>query len=61
MQYRRDYTNGGCYFFTVVTFQRMPLFNQAQMVAYLRTAFSEEMKRRLFYITPSPNLKNYSR
>ena len=50
MQYRRDYTNGGSYFFTVVTFRRMPLFNQPQMVHHLRTAFSEEMLRRPFYI-----------
>ena len=48
MQYRRDYRNGATYFFTVVTFARQPLFNQAEAVARLRTAFQEEMARRPF-------------
>ncbi len=50
MQYRRDYTKGASYFFTLVTFLRNPLFDQPEKVAHLRRAFSEEMARRLFYI-----------
>ena len=50
MQYRRDYTKGASYFFTLVTFLRKPLFNQPEKVANLRRAFSEEMARRPFYI-----------
>jgi len=50
MQYRRDYTNGASYFFTLVTFQRKPLFEQAERVAELRSAFADEMRRRPFYI-----------
>ena len=50
MQYRRDYTQGASYFFTLVTFRRIPLFDQPEKVANLRRAFSEEMARRPFYI-----------
>jgi len=50
MQYRRDYTPGASYFFTLVTFQRRPLFDQADNVARLRKAFSDEMVRRPFHI-----------
>lgn len=50
MQYRRDYTLGATYFFTVITFRRVPLFNRPGAVAGLRTAFSEEMARRPFTI-----------
>ncbi len=50
MHYRRDYTTGATYFFTVVTFRRIPLFTQPQLVASLRRAFQEEMARRLFTI-----------
>ena len=50
MQYRRDYTKGASYFFTVVTFNRAPLFNQSEAVARLRIAFHDEMARRPFTI-----------
>jgi putative transposase len=50
MQYRRDYSTGATYFFTVVTFRRMPLFNHPEAVAGLRAAFCGEMARRPFYI-----------
>jgi putative transposase len=50
MRYRRDYTEGATYFFTVVTFRRIRLFNRPEAVAYLRTAFREEMMRRPFHI-----------
>ena len=33
MQYRRDYTKGARYFFTLVTFLRNPLFDQPEKVS----------------------------
>jgi len=50
MQYRRDYTSGASYFFTVVTFRRAPIFRQTEAVARLRAAFRAEMVRRPFTI-----------
>ena len=50
MHYRRDYTQGATYFFTVVTFGRRKLFNQHETVARLRLAFSNEISRRPFHI-----------
>jgi putative transposase len=50
MDYRRDYTRGATYFFTVVTFGRRKLFNQPETVASLRLAFSKEIARRPFHI-----------
>lgn len=50
MQYRRDYTLGATYFFTVITFRRVPLFNRPEAVANLRAAFREEIARRPFTI-----------
>lgn len=37
--YRRAFVAGGCYFFTVVTQDRRPLFAQAETVARLREGF----------------------
>lgn len=50
MQYRRDYSQGAAYFFTVVTFMRQPLFNRPQSVESLRIATRLEMERRPFVI-----------
>jgi len=50
MRYRRDYTSGATYFFTVVVFQRRPLFDDPARVEQLRAAFQAEMVRRPFYI-----------
>ncbi|MBY0455158.1 MAG: transposase [Burkholderiaceae bacterium] len=50
MQYRRDQTQGGTYFFTVVMLRRWPWFNDARYVANLRQAFTDEIKRRPFKI-----------
>jgi putative transposase len=50
MQYRRDYTQGASYFFTVVTFRRVGFFNTDEAVSRLRSAFKEEMARRPFVI-----------
>ncbi|MBK1642934.1 transposase [Chromatium okenii] len=46
MRYRRDYTNGATYFFTVVMFQRVAWFANPIAVAVLREAMRAEMARR---------------
>ncbi|NKN32893.1 REP-associated tyrosine transposase [Marichromatium bheemlicum] len=50
MRYRRDYTQGATYFFTVITFQRTPWFAQAAAVKALRHAVRAEMARHPFII-----------
>ncbi len=50
MRYRRDYTSGATYFFTVVVFRRRHLFDDPVRVAQLWAAFQAEMARRPFYI-----------
>lgn len=50
MQYRRDYTKGATYFFTVVAFLRKPIFDTPARIAQLREAFRAEMARRPFHI-----------
>src|SRR5699024_9807895 len=50
MQYRRDYSNGGCYFFTVVTARRRPLLANEAMLVLLRDAFRRVRFRHPFAI-----------
>jgi putative transposase len=50
MQYRRDYTQGASYFFTLVTFRRVRFFKDENAIACLRNAFKDEMARRPFVI-----------
>jgi putative transposase len=50
MQYRRDYTNGASYFFTVVMFRRLPLLGNREAVDILREAIRAEKARRPFQI-----------
>jgi putative transposase len=50
MQYRRAYTQGACYFFTVVTEKRQPLFADDANVNLLRNAFYSIMQKRPFTI-----------
>jgi putative transposase len=50
MQYRRAFTPGGSYFFTVVTYQRRPIFATADAVEILRQAFRAVRKTRPFEI-----------
>ena len=40
-QYKRVYLNGGVYFFTVVTYQRQPLFLSEQNVQILKAAIKK--------------------
>jgi putative transposase len=48
MQYRRAFIPGGCFFFTVVTAGREPLFADQQNVATLRAAFRTVRSKRPF-------------
>ena len=50
MHYRRDYTAGASYFFTVVMFRRLPLLGSREAVAILREAIRAEKARRPFQI-----------
>lgn len=50
MQYRRAFTAGGSYFFTLVTYNRKPIFATAEAVEVLREAFRSVRKSRLFEI-----------
>lgn len=50
MQYRRAFTLGGSYFFTVVTQRRRPIFAAAAAVEILREAFRAVRKTRPFEI-----------
>ena len=48
--YRRAYFPGGVYFFTVVTFSRLPVFTDEGRVEVLRQAFRKVMATRPFEI-----------
>ncbi|MTI51749.1 MAG: transposase [Alcanivorax sp.] len=50
MHYRRARVPGGCFFFTVVTAGRRPLFNDGDNVALLRWAFQAVQRRHPFQI-----------
>ena len=48
--YRRAYVPGGCFFFTVVTHQRQPLFAEQSNVERLREGFRRFMAKHPFHI-----------
>ena len=48
--YRRAYIPGGSYFFTVVTLDRHPIFNNEERVEVLRQAFRKIMAARPFQV-----------
>lgn len=48
--YRRAYLPGGVYFFTVVTYDRAPVFTSEERVAILRESFRKIMAERPFRI-----------
>jgi len=57
--YRRLYIPGGSYFFTVVTYERRPLFASAQRVNELRRAFRYVKKRRPFTVVAAVVLPDH--
>jgi len=48
--YRRAYQPGACYFFTVVTWHRTPIFINEQRVEIFRQAIRQTMQTRPFHI-----------
>ena len=50
MQYRRVYSQGGCYFFTLVTHQRNPILCDDNSITVLRNAFKNVIHKRPFSI-----------
>jgi putative transposase len=48
--YRRAYQEGGCYFFTVVTYHRQPLLSQIQNIERLRGSFTSVSVKRPFVV-----------
>lgn len=50
MHYRRAFAPGGCFFFTLVTHRRRPVFASAQAVGVLRSAFCNVRQSRPFDI-----------
>ena len=46
--YRRVYISGGIYFFTLVTYQRQPIFSEPKNVSLLRQSFLEVKTKRSF-------------
>ncbi len=46
--YRRAHAPGGCFFFTVVTHERQPIFSNPQHVDVLRAAFQQVKAKRPF-------------
>jgi len=50
MQYRRAFTPGGSFFFTLVTQARKPIFASPEAVEVLRDAFRQVRKTRPFEI-----------
>lgn len=48
--YRRAFQSGGCYFFTVVTYQRRPWLTEEPSIERLRKAFRHVMESRPFSI-----------
>lgn len=47
-EFKRSFVPGGCYFFTLVTANRRPIFSDEANVEHLRAAFRKEMQRRPF-------------
>ena len=49
-EYRRNYIDGGTYFFTVVSYQRRPLFDNEDKIDLLRDCFKNTMGKYPFTI-----------
>jgi putative transposase len=59
MKYRRAYIPGGSYFFTLVTYQRRPVFSTPESVDLLRNAFRYTIERLPFKIIASVILPDH--
>jgi len=52
MEYRRFYILGGTYFFTLVTYNRHPIFTTPESIEKLRAAFRYTLDRHPFTYNP---------
>jgi putative transposase len=59
MNYRRTFLPGGTFFFTLVTYQRRPIFSNPDAVDLLRDAFGYTMKRMPFTVVASVILPDH--
>ncbi|HET7268086.1 MAG TPA: transposase [Oleiagrimonas sp.] len=59
MRYRRAFTPGGTFFFTVVTWQRRPILRSAAAVATLRSAFRHVQRRHPFTVNAAVVLPDH--
>jgi len=50
MRYRRERMAGGCYFFTVVTYNRLPILTLPENIDRLRQSLRREKQRNSFEI-----------
>ena len=59
MQYRRAFTPGGCWFFTLVTYNRRPILAGEPEVELLRQSMRKVMERRPFTINAAVILPDH--
>jgi putative transposase len=59
MEYRRIFIPGATYFFTLVTYQRRPIFSNPETVEKLRCAFRYTLERMPFTIVASVILPDH--
>ncbi len=57
--YKRFYLNGGCYFFTVVTYKRQQILTQANNAELLKQALNHVKKTHLFFLHAMVILPNH--
>ncbi|OHB34879.1 MAG: transposase [Planctomycetes bacterium GWA2_40_7] len=59
MEYRRAWSPGGCFFFTVVTYKRQPILTIPENISRLRKAFAHVKHKRQFEIDGIVVLPNH--
>jgi putative transposase len=59
MEYRRVYVKGGTYFFTLVTFNRRPIFSNQRSIEILNDAFQYTAERMPFEVVASAILPDH--
>ena len=58
-QYRRSYVPGGVFFLTLVTYQRIPIFSEADNISLLRKAIAKMRQEQPFEITAAVVLPDH--
>src|SRR4030043_1166609 len=59
MEYRRVYINGGTYFFTLVTYNRRPIFSSQKSIDFLNDAFQYTASRMPFEVVANVILPDH--